>query len=409
MTAVLGAHSQETARSDPAAARARPKLGRRRVSKQFFTEARFVDALVVLLYGAIAIVLDFRYEVFPPDAVFRMANGFYVLYSRHPHLAAIGFVWNPLTSVADMVPLLFKDLWHPLVSRDFAASLATVVAMTGAVHQLRSMLQEIGHRRTVRLILTALFALNPMILYYSANGMSEALYLFTTLATARYLRRWIVGDNEIRSLVYAGSMLGLCYLAREEGVAVGMASGLVVFAVSANRNKQGAKRLRAGLTDALVYLTPFLTSFAAWAFSSFVITGSAFEQFTSQYGNSAQIQEYGSYYHLVKGHYLMRLTHEVTALESMAPLLPVLIALAVVVAIRRRRIEVLIPLAIFGGGLGFTLLSYLDNTIFPWFRFYILAVPLEVVLTGLILIPKHAQISFRVVPHPCDRTSAPPH
>ncbi len=338
-----------------------------------------------------------------------MANGFYVLYSRQFHTSLrLGLVWNPLTSVTDMVPLLFKDLWHPLVSRDVAASLATVVAMTGG-DQLRSMLQEIGHSRTVRLTLTALFALNPMILYYSANGMSEALYLFTTLATARYLRRWIVGDNEIRSLVYAGSMLGLCYLAREEGVAVSMASGLVVIAVSVSRNKPGANRLRAGLTDALVYLSPFLALFAAWAFSSFVITGSAFEQFTSQYGNSAQIQEYGSYYHLVKGHYLMRLTHEATALESMAPLLPVLIALAVVIAIRRRSIEVLIPLAIFGGGIGFTLLSYLDNTIFPWFRFYILAIPFEVVLTGLVLFPKtRAEVSS--VAHTVRiRASAPPH
>ena len=193
-----------------------PELAGNRHGRGFFTEGRLVALIAGLSYAASAVFLDFHYRIFPPDAVFRMANGFYVLYSRHFHLAAIGFVWNPLTSVVEMVPLLLKDIWHPLVSRDVAASLTSVIAMTGAVHQLRSMIQEWGIQRTPRLVLIALFALNPMVIYYSANGMSEALYLFTTIGTARYLRRWFAEDD-LRSLVNAGGMLALCYLARRRG------------------------------------------------------------------------------------------------------------------------------------------------------------------------------------------------
>lgn len=344
-----------------------------------------MGAVAVAVYGVVAGLLDFRYDVFPPDSVFRMANAFYVLYSRHFHLAAIGFVWNPLTSVADMVPLAFKDLWPALVTHDVAASAVSVLCMAGAVHQVRAMLAEWGVDRLPRLVLVALFALNPMILFYGANGMSEALYVFTTVAVARYLGRWIASDDTL-SLVYAAAMLGLCYLAREEGVAVAVVSGLVVLVVSARR-APGPRRAVSGLADAVVYLFLFVASFVGWAFASLVITGSAFAQFTSQYGNSAQIREYGSTYHVAPGHYLGRLAHEGHDLVAIAPLLPVLVVAALVVARRRRDLRILAPVSVLGGGILFTLAGYLDNLVFPWFRFYILCIPLAVLLAGFVLAP----------------------
>ena len=242
---------------------------------------------------------------------------------------------------------------------------------------------ESGVSRSPRLILTALFALNPMIIYYSANGMSEALYVFTTVAIPRYLRRWLV-RKDIKSLLYAATMLALCYLAREEGVAIALTTGIFVLVVSASRSSR-RHALMAGLIDAAIYLMPFAAAFVGWAFASLVITGSPFAKFTSQYGNSAQIQDYGSYYHLVHGHYVMRLAHEARDLEALAPLLPLLAIIAVILLVLRRDVSLLVPLVVFGGGLGFTALSYLNNQIFPWFRFYILAVPLEILLLSTIL------------------------
>ncbi|HUA95827.1 MAG TPA: hypothetical protein VMB82_09900 [Acidimicrobiales bacterium] len=344
--------------------------------------------LAVALYGVAAWLLDFHYGVYPPDSVFRMANAFYVLYSRHFHLAAIGFVWNPLTSIADMVPLAFKDLWAPLVTHDVAAGMVSVAFMAGAVHQVRAMLEEWGVGRAPRLVIVALFALDPMILYYGANGMSEALYVFTTVAVARYLSRWIATDQTL-SLVYAAVMLALCYLAREEAVAVAAVSGALVLVVGMRR-AEGPRRLLAGLLDTVVYLFLFLAAFVGWAFASLVITGSAFEQFTSQYGNSAQIQEYAGAYHLARGHYLSRLAHEGHALIATAPLLPILLVGVIVVARARRDLRVLAPVMVLGGGILFTLVGYLDNLVFPWFRFYILCIPLEALLAGFLLIPRTA-------------------
>ncbi|MGA2037293.1 MAG: hypothetical protein ABSH04_06895 [Acidimicrobiales bacterium] len=356
-------------------------------------EGSVVYASCFALYLVVAMLLAFKYQVYPPDAVSRMANGFYVLYSRHPHFAAIGFVWNPLQSILDMLPLLFKDVWSALASHDVAGSLVSVSCMTGAVHQLRRALLESGVQRAPRLVLTALFALNPMILYYAANGMSEALYLFTAVAVARYLQRWF-RTNDLRSLVYAAGALGLCYLARNEAIAISVTAGLLVLWRAFGRTVgPPPQRVIAALTDGTVFLLPVAATFTGWALASYVITGQPFQQFTSQYGNTAELAIYGSSYGNKAGHEVARLLHEATAVTYLAPLLPLVILGAFVGARKFRDWQLLVPLAVLGGGLGFILVSYLDNQVFPWFRFYILAIPLEVLVVGSIISVGHASPS----------------
>jgi len=353
--------------------------------RRWLNEGRTVCLTVGALYAAVAWALDFRYHVYPPDAVSRMANGFYVLYSRHPHLAAIGFVWNPLQSICDMVPLLFWHIWPAVATHDVAGSLVSVACMIGAVHQVRAGLAEYGVRRGARLLLTALFALNPMILYYAGNGMSEALYLFTAMATCRYLSRWFT-RRDLRSLVYSAFALGLCYLARNEAVAIALTAGALVVLTTFRRTPGAAKqRVGISLTDLTIFLAPFIAAFTGWAFASYVITGQPFQQFTSQYGNSSELALFGGQYGNRSGHQFARLTHEATALAHMAPLLPLALVVALLLALRRRDAQVLVPLAVLGGGLAFILLSYFENQVFPWYRFYILSIPLEVMLVGSIL------------------------
>jgi hypothetical protein len=343
-------------------------------------------AVCTALYFTIALILDFKTLSFANDAGSRMANGFYVLYSRDPHLAAIGFVWNPLQSILDIGPLLFKDLWPALASHNVAGSIVSVLCMAGAVHQTRAALQEWGVSRAPRLVIAAVFALNPMILFYAANGMSEALYLFTLIATTRYLARWLRTDD-LRSLVYSGAFLGLGYLARNEAVAAAGFSGILVLAVSFYRGTGGRReRTMRGMTDSVIFLMPVVTSFVGWAVASLVITSEAFAQFTSQYGTSAQIAAAGgSAPKLGAGVGL-----EVQALEYLAPLLPVLVIIALLVAWRRRDPLVLIPLSVVGGALLFDVVGYLSGSIIWSFRYFIASVPTEMLMVGVILaaVPK---------------------
>lgn len=351
-------------------------------------EGRLVFAVSFIFFMVIAVLLDFKYHVYPPDAVSRMANGFYVLFSRHPHLAAIGFVWNPLQSVLDMIPLLVKPLLPAVASNDFAGSLVSVLCMAGAAFQIHACLQEMSTGRSPRLLLALLFVCNPMIAYYGANGMSEALYIFTAVATARYLQRWF-RDNDTASLVYSAVALGACYLARNEAAGIAIFAGAFV-AVRSFAISFGALRSRvmSALTDITVFLLPVVTAFVGWAVTSYVITGEPFQQFTSQYGNTAELSAFGSSYGVQPGHQAMRIRHELTDLGHLAPLLPIIVILALFFGWKRKDWQMLAPITVLGGGLAFDMFSYLEDEVFPWYRFYILCIPLSVILTGFVLAPR---------------------
>lgn len=376
----------------PAASR-EAVLGERRITRwlhRFTSEAGVVVLSATGLYLTVAILLDFKYVSFNGDAMARMANGYYVLYSRDPHLAAIGFVWNPLQSILDMVPLLFYHLWTPLATHMFAGSLVSVFCMVGAVHQIRAALYEWRVGSTARLILTALFALNPMIVYYAGNGMSEALYVFTLVAAARYLARWL-HKGDLHSLVYAAIFLALCYLDRNEAVVAAVFGGLLVLGVSLVRAPSVLRsRLREALGDTTIFIAPFVVTFVGWATTSYVIVGQPFSQFTSQYGTSAQLQAIGTTGQLgniglTSTALSQELPFEIRALEYLAPLLPLIIILVLIQAWRRHDPLALVPLAIVGGGLAFDVLGFFTGSLLWSFRYVVATVPLEILLVGVLL------------------------
>ncbi len=117
---------------------------RRALLRRLASEGAAVYVVSLVIYIVVGVLLDFKYTTFAGDAVSRMANGFYVLYSRDPHLAAIGFVWEPLTSLTDMVFLLGNHIWPALSHNDMAGSLTSATAMAGAAYQLASALARVG-------------------------------------------------------------------------------------------------------------------------------------------------------------------------------------------------------------------------------------------------------------------------
>ena len=104
--------------------------------------------------------------------------------------------------------------------------------------------------------LTLVFGINPMILYYAGNGMSDMLYTFLLVMTTRYFLRWL-HDGGLRPLVYAGSALGLAYLNRYEALGAAGMAGLVVLGVSYWRSQGQVKaRIMGASADATIFLAP---------------------------------------------------------------------------------------------------------------------------------------------------------
>ena len=151
------------------------------------SEGAAVAGLAWLAYMAFGAVVILGAHSIIGDAWSRVANAYYVLYSRDPHVAAIGFVWNPLPSLAVIPFLPLKAVWPDIVATGFAGSIVSAACMAAAVWQVHGIGLDWNVRRSARLLVALLFALNPMIVYYGANGMSEAMFILTLVVAGLLL------------------------------------------------------------------------------------------------------------------------------------------------------------------------------------------------------------------------------
>lgn len=366
------------------------------VPRPRITEAGMAFLLSVLLYGAVAWFLVFLIGSVHGDAWSRVGNASYVFLSRDPHLAAIGFVWNPLPSVAVMPFLPFRGLWPELVTHGFAANLVSVAAMAGCVTIMLSAMRDLGIPFALRVALTATFAVHPMTVYYAANGMSEGLFLLLLLWAVLRLQRWL-GTQNSTELVWAGAALGLAYLTRYEAVGAAVTATAVVAVVSLLR-AQGPIRMRAsiGAADAVILAFPVAAAFFGWAVASWVIMGSPFETFTSLYGNASQVALGAEGIRSSTGQgTAMADDYIANQIIGIALALPIVGALAVFTAALGRRMEVLGAVAILAGVLVFAGAAFLTGRSFGWLRFSITAVPLTVLLAGCAIFGLRSWLSGR--------------
>jgi 4-amino-4-deoxy-L-arabinose transferase-like glycosyltransferase len=352
-------------------------------------EGAWAFLLPLALYLTGGAYLAFGVHVVMVDTFFRLGNAYWAMFSRDPHLAAIGFVWSPLPAVG-LFPLLpFKTLLPGLVENGYASNIQSSLFMAGAVFQLRAFLGELGLRRPLRLLLTVLFALHPMIAYYGMNGMSEALLVFFLILAARCLTAWMARPAP-GSLIMAGLALAAGYLSRYEALAAGLGAAGLVITVSYLRTDgtAGARRAHA-LADGLIVTSPLAFVFAGWAAASWLTVGTPFAQYGSAYGNSAQHDIYATQITEQTGQGSdLALSYILAQLQLLERFGVVILAVALLAAIRRRDSRVLAPLAVLGASLAFSAFGFLSGQTFGWLRFYILAVPLTTMLAGCALAPR---------------------
>jgi hypothetical protein len=367
----------------PSPAVNQPRHGSRQHRR--FSEARIVFAVSALCYLAAAWWFWHRHLV-PGDAVSRLSNAYYVLFSRDPHLAAVGFVWNPLPSLAMLPALPFKALVPALTRDGLLAPLFSALCMSGTVAVGNDVLRRLRLARTPRIALTLLLAVHPMMLIYAGNGMSEAIFLFFLILTVRGLFQWL-SDGRAGSLVPVGLSLALAYGARYEALAPGVAVPTLVAAMSWWRARDRVScRYATARADAILVGLPIAVAFAGWAVTSKLIVGQWFATFSSVYGNTAQVSASAAGIESVTGATLgERITYSLHQLLGLEPLVLVLMVLAGTVAVRRRDPRVFAPVAVFGSVLAFENLTFLSGNSFGWLRFQIAAVPLAVLLTGFLL------------------------
>src|SRR6202165_3858846 len=262
-----------------APARARPRLS-------LPPEGGLIFGLAGAGCLAAATLLAFRFHVVSTQALGIVANASYVLFSRDPHVAAIGFVGSPLPSILILPLLPLRALWPALSDAGFAACIVSALIMAGAVYQLYQLLREGGISRVPRFGLTMVFALHPLIVYAAATGVAEAGYVFFLLLAARHLARWL-RDAETMGAMIAGFALAGAYLTRYDAVVAGFTVIAIVGVLSFSRARD--RRGATALCDALIVGLPLAATAVLWAAAAWLVTGNALPQLLSTYGYLAQL------------------------------------------------------------------------------------------------------------------------
>lgn len=360
---------------------------------------RMLFIVVAAIYMGIAAYLVFQSNLIMGDAFSRVGMAMRVLYSRDPHLAAMGFVWGPLPVVAMMPLTFFRGLWPELISKGFASNIVSALFMAGAVYQMHGLLGDIRLSRVARTGLTAAFALHPMIVFSGANGMPEAPTILLLVMATRQMTRWLDTD-EIAPKVYMGFCLALAYLVRYDvaaagGFAILIAGGVGYFRAHGTRHS----RLMVAITDSFIVGAPFAFTFVLWAAMSWLFVGHAFEQFSSSYGTALQLKAQVAEGNLIQdtGKMLGLATKVLMALDFF---LAAFVALGLFSAWRRRDPRPVAVLLLLGPVLAFMFASYVTGTILPSMRYLVVAIPLGIVMAGFALAPAPDAVPKQAAPPP---------
>lgn len=356
----------------------RPRFRVRRPDRHINqTTALVVYGLAAALYLTVGIVLSAQ-GIFFGDALSRLQTAESVFFSDRPALANIGFVFTPLTTLAELPLTVLSPLLPALTASALAATAVSALFMAGAVRQVWLVGKDGGVSTVFLVTVTVLFATNPMIVLYGANGMSEAPFLFTCAWATRRMMRFARTDD-VHDLMASGLGLSLAFLARYEALAAAGAGALVVAGLALMRGREQGRRMQweRAVTDAVVFLFPVILASTVWFFTSWLTTGTAVAQFSGTYGNAAIIESTG-------GGAAGGTVGALTRILLLAPGLPILVVAAVVLARRRHSPGLFPPLVVLGSVLGFQVFTAAAGATFGLLRFFIVAILLATILSLLV-------------------------
>jgi hypothetical protein len=357
----------------PAPHRVEPSIRRGPLRRRWPAVLLFV--LLSVGYFAIGWVLIMRYNLFEWDAISRVANAGYTLWSRDPHLAAVGFVWNPLPSLVDLPLLPLSRWWPELRTHGLAGVFQSAFFMAGSAMMVRQIAFDRGVGTFWRWVAVFCYALNPVIVIYGASAMSEAALAFCLLWCVRYLLRW-VDSQRVLDLAWAGTALGVGYLTRYEVIPAAAATAALVGVIAFLRSPR-AMRIPSAVLSVTIASFPTAVAFVVWAVTGWIVSGELFATLSSQYGNTSQVQFASAHGGFAYNSDWMVI---VQRLFGMQPFVGIAVIAAIALWALTKKFDPLVPVVVFGSVLVFAVWGQYSGTTFGWFRFYILAIPLVIVV-----------------------------
>jgi hypothetical protein len=201
---------------------------------------------------------------FVNDALARTSDAIFVTVGRDPHLGAIGFYWPP-------IPQLIQTPFVPILvhfgRQDMAGPISSAICMALTIPVLGRLCTRLGLSRVMRFAICASFAINPVVIYYAANGMSEACsFLFISIAMLGFLN--FIRTRATADLIVLSAGLSGAVLTRLEAPLLTVVlAGIAAF--------EWPRWRRALWTFALIVIPP-AACFIFWMVVQWVLLGSPF-------------------------------------------------------------------------------------------------------------------------------------
>ncbi|QJD86026.1 ArnT family glycosyltransferase [Cohnella herbarum] len=322
------------------------------------------------------------------DSASRVANAFYVLYSRDPHLAAIGFVWTPLPSLLDLIVLILYPIIPSLASHSLAAVVVSSVFSGLASVLLFKTGIRYGLPRWLILSIVILYSLNPFIFLFGVNGLSDSPYLYFLLYAMINFTFWME-ERDPTKLVKSGFALALAFWTRYEAVPVGAALACAVFIIIwfAVGKAANAKQEKLLLKEQLNYieatwtllLLPVVFSGLIWIFFNYTTMGNPLYFLNSEYSNVAQSESLkadANFERVFTSPLLALILCIKKTLWFSVPLLGVLL-----LRIMNKRLfkwDILVIILVFCSVPALQLLLLMNSSSFAWFRYFMYVYPITI-------------------------------
>lgn len=334
-----------------------------------------------LLYAFVGWVGAYVLETYNWDGVTRIAQAHGIIFSRDPHLAALGFIWPPLPALTDLpILVMLKPLGLILLTGPVMSAFYGAFALV----QLSEILRRFDVPLFWRIAWTAAFGAHKLIAHNAAMGLSEAPFLAFLLMSVNGFVKW-ERDRQPSGLVWAAIGAALALYCRYEALAW---TAVMAMAIMWRLRFDAAslwRRVTGG--SILAFITPSVWALILWILVNWDITGNPMYFLvgpgsTGTTPDTAHIvgPEHPFYfaYGSVAGSGIL-LMHQTL---SLAPLLLLATPLLMLCVVWRQRWSDLAYLALGWSILGFTFMIALRGLLPPWARYFFWAVPAGVIVAG---------------------------
>lgn len=230
-------------------------------------EGMIVFLVAFAVYMAVGYYVTIDQHVIVFDALDRLTRALLVWHNDPPKLAAIGFVFPPLTTAMFLPLAAIKPLATSLIALPMASSICAAIAIVF----LDRTLARCDMPLPLRAPLLLAFALNPLWVFYAGNGMSEALYS-AFLAFSLYTFVSWYATTEPRYLI--GSGFGVAFLIVSRYAFI-LWAALLALLIGVALVRRRASRIEVE-GSVVAFAAPVVYALALWILFNALIVGDPF-------------------------------------------------------------------------------------------------------------------------------------